>query len=532
MERTLVVWCPDWAVTASGTPPEVPAAVVASNQVRASSAAARASGVTPGLRRREAQARCPDLVVLPSDPGREARRFEPVVRAVEAFCPEVEVYEPGRCALLTRGPARYFGGDRMLAAKVGEAVARAGEELGLSGPWWRVGVADGLFAACQAARQGVIVAEGGSPAFLAPFPVAALGQQELSGLLVRLGIRTLGALADLPRPVVLARFGPEGLLAHRRSRGYGDRPAARRPPRPEQVVVAELDPPAERSDAVAFAARGLAEELAERLGGQGLACTRLQVVVETEGGERLSRLWCHDGPLAAAAMVERVRWQLDAWLSGRDGTRDGDEAPDAPDAASRGGVTTLRLVADETMPAGGQQLGLWGRIAESDERAGRALARVQGMLGEEGVVTTVVGGGRSPSDRVAHLAWGEAAGTSVDEWRQVGRHGVPPWPGRVPPPSPALVFDPPWPVELTDADGRPVRVSSRGAESGAPAWLSLAGAGRVQVASWAGPWLADERWWDRSAHRRRARFQLVTAAGVAYLLACDRGTWAVEGTYD
>lgn len=466
--------------------------------------------------------------------------FEPVVRAVEAFCPEVEVYEPGRCALLTRGPARYFGGDEMLAAKVGEALARAGKELGLSGPWWRVGVADGLFAACQAAREGVIVAEGESPAFLAPFPVAALGQPELSGLLVRLGIRTLGELADLPRPLVLARFGPEGLLAHRRSRGYGDRPTARRPPRPEQVVVAELDPPAERSDTVAFAARGLAEELAERLGGQGLACTRLQVVMETEDGGRLSRLWCHDGPLAPAAMVERVRWQLDAWLSGRDAgdaDRDGDGAPGAPDAPSTGGVTTLRLVADETMPAGGQQLGLWGRIAESDQRAGRALARVQGMLGQKGVVTAVVGGGRGPSDRVAHLAWGEPAGhleeaRTVDEWRTVGRHGAPPWPGRVPPPSPALVFDPPLPVELTDADGRPVRVSSRGAESGAPAWLSLAGARPVEVASWAGPWLADERWWDRSAHRRQARFQVVTAAGVAYLLACDRGRWAVEGTYD
>lgn len=531
MQRTLVVWCPDWAVTASGTPPQVPAAVVASNQVQACSTAARASGVRPGLRRREAQARCPDLVVLPSDPAREARMFEPVVRAVEAFCPEVEIYEPGRCALLTKGPARYFGGDRMLATKVGEAVGQAGKELGLSGPWWRVGVADGLFAACQAAREGVIVPEGESPAFLAPLPVAALGQPELSGLLVRLGIRTLGELADLPRPVVLARFGPEGLLAHRRSRGDGDRPAGRRPPRPEQAVVAELDPPAERSDAVAFAARGLADQLAEKLGGQGLACTRLQVVVETEDGERLARLWCHDGPLAPAAMVERVRWQLDAWLSARnggDGARDGEPV----DVPSTGGVTTLQLIADETMPARGQQLGLWGRIAESDERAGRALARVQGMLGQEGVVIAVVGGGRAPSDRVAHVAWGEPPAPSMDEWRQAGRHGVPPWPGRVPPPSPALVFDPPLPVELTDVDGRPVRVSSRGAPSSAPAWLSLGGARRVELASWAGPWLADERWWDRSAHRRRARFQVLTTPGVAYLLACDRGDWAVEGTYD
>jgi protein ImuB len=464
--------------------------------------------------------------------------FEPVVRAIEALCPEVEVYEPGRCALLTRGPARYFGGDRRLAVKVGEVVDRAGKDLGLSGTWWRVGVADGLFAAFLAAKEGVVVAEGESPVFLAPFPVAALGQPELSGLLVRLGIRTLGELADLPGPLVRARFGSEGLLAHRRSNGHGDRPMARRPHPAEQVVVTELDPPAERSDAVAFAARGLAEELGERLAGQGLACTRLQVVVETEHGRRLSRVWCHDGPLAPSAMVERVRWQLDAWLSARGGAgregafRDGESDLSAPDMPAMDGVTTLRLVADETMPAGGQQLGLLGGIAESDGRATRALARVQGMLGPEGVVTAVVGGGRSPSDRVTHLSWGEPAGTSVQERRHGGREEVPPWPGRVPPPSPALVLHPPVPVELTDAFGQPVRVSSRGAQSGAPAWLSLAGAARVAVTSWAGPWMADERWWDRSAHRRQARLQVVTAAGPAYLLTCDRGQWRVEGAYD
>jgi protein ImuB len=94
------------------------------------------------------------------------------------------------------------------------------------------------------------------------------------------------------------------------------------------------------------------------------------------------------------------------------------------------------------------------------------------------------------------------------------------------------VFHPPVPVELVDAHGQPVQVSSRGAQSAAPLWLSLAGAEHVKVASWAGPWMADERWWDRSAHRRQARLQVVTMAGPAYLLTCDRGQWAVEGTYD
>jgi protein ImuB len=551
MERFLAVWCPDWPVTISGAPPDVPAAVVASGRVTACSAAARASGVATGQRRREAQAHCPGLVVLRSDPSREARLFEEVVRAVEAFCPEVEVHEPGRCALATRGPARYFGGEQALLATVGDAVERAGSQLGLHGSWWRAGVADGLFTAFLAAHQGMVVPARSSAAFLAPFPVEVLGIPSLSGVLTRLGIGTLGQLAALPGPLVEARFGPEGALALRRARGSGDRPARRGPRRPDLAARAELDPPAERSEAVAFAARGLAEELGGKLAGEGLACTGLQVTVETEHGERLARVWCHDGPLAPPAMVERVRWQLDAWLKG--GGR-GDGPP-------TGGITALRLAADETMPVGGQQLGLWGGVAESAGRATRVLARVQGMLGAGAVMVAEVGGGRSPSARVSVRPWGEAPSPGRDGpsppllLRGPGLLGgpgmggrlvageLPPWPGSVPSPSPALVFRPPVPVELLDADGMPVRVSSRGATSGAPAWVSEARGEQVGVVAWAGPWVADEHWWDPAARLRQARLQVVTAAGAAYLLNWrygggpangldGHGEWLMEGCYD
>ena len=89
-----------------------------------------------GLRRREAQARCPEAEVIAHDPGRDARAFEPLVVAVEAFGPAVEIVRPGVCALPTRGPSRYFGGDDALAERIREAV-----------PGARVGIADGPFAA-------------------------------------------------------------------------------------------------------------------------------------------------------------------------------------------------------------------------------------------------------------------------------------------------------------------------------------------------------------------------------------------------
>jgi len=75
-------------------------------------------------------------------------------------------------------------------------------------------------------------------------------------------------------------------------------------------------------------------------------------------------------------------------------------------------------------------------------------------------------------------------------------------------------------------------VTGRGVLSAAPARLSIEGRPWCDVVSWAGPWLYDERWWDATSHRRRARFQMVVAGAVAHLVTLEAGSWWVEATYD
>src|SRR5919108_6168163 len=143
----LVVWCPDWPVVAAGAPPGARVAVVHANRVVACSPAAREEGVRPGLRRREAQGRCPGLELLAHDPARDARAFEPVLVAVEQLTPWVEVLHPGECAFPARGAARYHGGEPSLVATLTAAVhATLGGRGGC-----RVGIADGTFAPGPAA---------------------------------------------------------------------------------------------------------------------------------------------------------------------------------------------------------------------------------------------------------------------------------------------------------------------------------------------------------------------------------------------
>ena len=180
----------------------------------------------------------------------------------------------------------------------------------------QVGIADGVFAAGLAARAGRIVAPGGTRAFLAGVPVEALDRPELTDLLRRLGMRTLGDFAALPAADVLTRFGFDGALAHRLAAGLDHRPLAVRQPPPDLDVTDTFDEPLERVDVAAFAGRALAERLHERLAAHGLACTRLGIEAVTADGQELHRVWRHDGTLTAAAIAERVRWQLDGWLTG------------------------------------------------------------------------------------------------------------------------------------------------------------------------------------------------------------------------
>jgi protein ImuB len=87
-------------------------------------------------------------------------------------------------------------------------------------------------------------------------------------------------------------------------------------------------------------------------------------------------------------------------------------------------------------------------------------------------------------------------------------------------------------VEVRDHEGRPVTVTARGLLSEAPGALSVAGGPWTQVTGWAGPWLAEERWWESTSARRRARFQMVVDDGSAYLVVLEAGAWRLEASYD
>ena len=512
--RTIVLWCPDWPIFAAcretGLDPSLPIALTESGIVYACSAAARRDGVARGLKLREAQYRSPALTVLDYDAAVDVRLFEPVVREVETTVPGVQIVRPGTLAMRARGPARYYGGE--------DAAAHAllATMTGLGVPGVRVGIADGPFAAEQAARTARatavgIVAVGASADFIAPMPVRLVTDARTTTLLNRLGVRTLGEFAALPEADVRRRFGAAGAFAHDRAGGREQTGVMARTPPPEFEVRQEFEPPLDRIDQLAFAFRVRADEFIDRMRAKRLVCTGIRVEIDDERGGHSSRSWLHPQWFTPADVVDRVRWQL--------------QGTGTADAGLASPIVRLRVVPERIDSTGNHEDGLWG--GGPDERVHHGLTRVQSMLGHDGVVTASIGGGRMLADRQVLVPWGD---------RAPERTGEPvagaPWPGSLPALAPASVFRERLPIRLVGDDGASVSIDDRGAISTPPARFAVGADGESPVRAWAGPWPVVERWWDAERAKRVHRFQIVDHDGCAWLLVRDGDGWWAEARYD
>ncbi len=223
-------------------------------QIGEVSPAAEAFGVHPGMRLGEALARCPRLALVAPDPAGVADSWERLLVRLESMGAAVEPERPGLVCFDARGLLRLHGGVEGVLAAARRALRFPA----------RFGVAPSRFAAVAAAtkarvRRPEIVAGGLGPAdrvradrvranregsdqvradreraraYLAPLPVALLRARaslaDLPEALERLGVKTLGELAELPVAALADRFGKAGLVAHELA-GGGDTALSPRP---------------------------------------------------------------------------------------------------------------------------------------------------------------------------------------------------------------------------------------------------------------------------------------------------------------
>lgn len=172
--------------------------------IHAVSDAAAAAGVQVGARLADMRAICPALRTAPADPAGDARTLARLALWARRFCPwtAVDASGPGPAGLVMdiTGTAHLWGGE-------GAMLRAMQAQLAAVGYGSRPAIAATWGAAWALSRFGAARAMARDDTALHPLPVAALrlpGDAVL--LLRRLGLKTVGDLAAMPRVALARRF--------------------------------------------------------------------------------------------------------------------------------------------------------------------------------------------------------------------------------------------------------------------------------------------------------------------------------------
>jgi len=168
---------------------------------------------------------CPNAVFLPGDGAKYSRESRRIRGIFEQFTPLVEPVSVDEAYLDVTGSLRLFGGKRALVQQLRERIR---SETGLTAS---LGVATGKLVAKIASDlekpHGLVIVEPGREAeFLAPLEVRRLPGvgPKMHAALARLGIRTIGDLAAVPRRELIRGFGEWGAELHRKAHGVDAAP--------------------------------------------------------------------------------------------------------------------------------------------------------------------------------------------------------------------------------------------------------------------------------------------------------------------
>jgi protein ImuB len=273
MKRVLSIWFPAlaierWAKRSDCTPDSPVVLTVEGTHgpiIHAVTKAAAERGARAQARLTDARALDPELVAVPADPAGDEAFLQRLAKWAQRWSPLVEVDGPNGLRLDVSGVAHLFGGEEALVQDVTTRFA----SIGLT---TRVAIAPTAAAAWAFSHFG-----GGD---LTPLHVSALRlDPDTVRTLERLGLKTIGALAALPRLALARRFRGAEDVVDALDRALGRRPepltglAEDPPPR----VNLRLEEPASHVEAASQALERLIPELVAELEERRLGARRLSL---------------------------------------------------------------------------------------------------------------------------------------------------------------------------------------------------------------------------------------------------------------
>jgi protein ImuB len=272
MKRVLSIWLPALAIErwakSAGCQPDSPVVLTIEGThglvIHAVTQEAARRGARPGARLTDARALDPALIAVLADPAGDQALLQRLAKWARRWSPLVEVDGDG-LRLDVSGVAHLFGGEDALAE---DARARFAA-IGLTA---RVAIAS------TAASAWALSHFGGDD--LAPLPVSALRlDADTVRTLERLGLKTIGALAALPRLALARRFrGAEDVIdALDRALGRKPEPLTALADDPPPRAMLKLEEPATHPEAAPQGLERLVPKLVAELEERHLGARRLSL---------------------------------------------------------------------------------------------------------------------------------------------------------------------------------------------------------------------------------------------------------------
>ncbi len=350
----------------SGKPVVVGADPRGRGVVSAASYEARRYGIHSAMPIGRAYRLCPHAAFLPVDMAKYMRVSAEIMGLLEAFTPLVEPLSLDEAFLDVTASESLFGPAVEIARTI---KARIRTEVGLTAS---AGVAPNKFLAKVASDLRkpdglVVVRPGEEAAFLRDLPIARLWGvgPAAEGELARLGVRTIGQLARLPRQTLLEHFGASGAHLRALARGEDDRPVV--PWEDPKSVGAEETFGRDTGDLARLRATLLkqADRVAAELRGLGLRGRTVTLKVRFADFRTLTRRDTAAGATADGGEIFRRAWDAFTRL-------------ERPQAIRLVGLSVSGLDHD----ADPRQLPLFGR-AERAERLGRVADELRSRFGPD-----------------------------------------------------------------------------------------------------------------------------------------------------
>ena len=252
--------------------------------IYATNRAARIAGIGTGARVTDMRALCPDLHVEYADIAGDIAALDRLVLWARRWCPWTAADGPDGLVLDTTGSDHLFGGEAAMLVDMETRLSLLGLSARLSvaptwGAAWALARYGGTRRIC---RPDHLIGQ------LAPLPVSALRlNPETLLLLRRLGLKTIGALADIPRLSLTRRFARARLPGNPMLRldqitGHLAEPVSSLDPPPRFQVQSRLAEPIQ--DPTPHLPN-LCNELCDHLSNAGYGCRRLHLVIYRTDGE-------------------------------------------------------------------------------------------------------------------------------------------------------------------------------------------------------------------------------------------------------